>query len=174
MDSTCICKIGGTPTGYRSSSFIPGPVQPIPGNTLLPRFRIACAPSQSISAAGGDRNPIRRASSSRILLLMRRKLSKLISAKSSPSTNTSIMRTGLLSSMKSSRHSGNSVHCPRSACSTKRVVSSPQNHGRIITAAQRFHTARVKSGLRRIVRFWRKAAIPNAGCVRCGRATRSQ
>jgi hypothetical protein len=66
----------GTPTGYLSSSFIPGPVQPIPGNTLLPRFRIACAPSQSISAAGGDRNPIRRASTSRILLLMRRKLSK--------------------------------------------------------------------------------------------------
>jgi hypothetical protein len=23
-------------------------------------------------------------------------------------------------------------------------------------------------------RFWRKAAIPNIGCVRCGRATRSQ
>src|SRR6516165_2240843 len=55
--------------------------------------------------------------------------SKLISAKSSASTKTSITRTGLLSSMKSSRHSGNSVHCPRSASSTKRLINSPQNHG---------------------------------------------
>jgi hypothetical protein len=31
----------------------------------------------------------------------------------------------LLSSMKSSRHSGNSVHCPRSASSTKRLSYSP-------------------------------------------------
>ncbi len=58
--------------------------------------------------------------------------SKLISAKSSASTNTSITRTGLLSSMKSSRHSGNSVHCPRSASSTKRLINSPtesrENH----------------------------------------------
>ena len=57
---------------------------------------------------------------------------KLISAKSSASTNTSITRTGLLSSMKSSRHSGNSVHCPRSASSTKRLINSPiesqENH----------------------------------------------
>jgi hypothetical protein len=55
-----------------------------------------------------------------------------ISAKSSASTNTSITRTGLLSSMKSSRHSGNSVHCPRSASSTKRLINSPiesrENH----------------------------------------------
>src|SRR4029453_13427415 len=51
--------------------------------------------------------------------------SKLISAKSSASTNTAITRTGLLSSMKSSRHSGNSVHCPRSASSTKRLIDSP-------------------------------------------------
>src|SRR5258708_9371461 len=58
--------------------------------------------------------------------------SNLISAKSSISTNTSITRTGLLSSMKSSRHSGNSVHCPRSASSTKRLINSPiesrENH----------------------------------------------
>src|SRR6516225_1260614 len=58
--------------------------------------------------------------------------SKLISTKSSASTNTSITRTGLLSSMKSSRHSGNSVHCPRSASSTKRPINSPaesqENH----------------------------------------------
>jgi hypothetical protein len=46
--------------------------------------------------------------------------SKLIPAKSSAPTNTSITRTGLLSSMKSSRHPGNGVHCPRSASSTKR------------------------------------------------------
>src|SRR3984957_3032149 len=72
--------------------------------------------------------------------------SKLISARSSASTNASIMRTGLLSSMKSSRHSGNSVHCPRSASSTKRLIdSSRKNHARIITAPRRFHTARVKS-----------------------------
>src|SRR4051812_20040754 len=51
--------------------------------------------------------------------------SKLISAKSSAPTNTSITRTGLLSSMKSSRHSGNSVHCPRSASSTKRLIDPP-------------------------------------------------
>src|SRR6201987_5038434 len=58
--------------------------------------------------------------------------SKLISAKSSTSTNASITRTGLLSSMKSSRHSGNTVHCPRSASSTKRPINfsqeSPENH----------------------------------------------
>ena len=48
-----------------------------------------------------------------------------ISAKSSASTNTSMTRTGLLSSMKSSRHSGNSVHCQRSASSTKRLIYSP-------------------------------------------------
>src|ERR1700749_3499022 len=52
--------------------------------------------------------------------------SKLISARSSVSTNTSITRTGLLSSIKSSRHSGNSVHCPRSASSTKRLIHSPR------------------------------------------------
>src|SRR3954464_10589751 len=71
--------------------------------------------------------------------------SKLISAKSSAPTNTSITRTGLLSSMKSSRHSGNSVHCPRSASSTKRLIDPPQNHEGIITAAQHFHTARVRT-----------------------------
>src|ERR1700719_833810 len=49
--------------------------------------------------------------------------SKLISARSSASTNASITRTGLFSLMKSSRHSGNSVHCPRSASSTKRLIS---------------------------------------------------
>src|ERR1043166_7616627 len=58
--------------------------------------------------------------------------SKLISPKSSASTNTSITRTGLLSSMKSSRHSGNNVHCPRSASSTKRPINlsreSRENH----------------------------------------------
>src|SRR5271167_3397071 len=69
--------------------------------------------------------------------------SKLISAKSSASTNTSITRTGFLSSMKSSRHSGNSVHCPRSAFSTKRIIDPPRITGRIIAAEQRFHTARV-------------------------------
>src|SRR3984957_2342861 len=64
--------------------------------------------------------------------------SKLISAKSSVSTNTSITRTGLPSSIKSSRHSGNSVDCPRAASSTKRRINSSENHGRIITAALPF------------------------------------
>ena len=56
--------------------------------------------------------------------------SKPISAKSSVSTNTSITRTGLLSPMKSSRHSGSSVDCPRSACSTKRLISFPRRIAR--------------------------------------------
>ena len=60
--------------------------------------------------------------------------SKLISAKSSASTNTSITRTGLLSSMKSSRHSGNSVHCPRSAPQRSASSASPaesrENHSK--------------------------------------------
>src|SRR6476620_914184 len=58
--------------------------------------------------------------------------SKLIAAKSRVSTNRSITRTVLLSSMKSSRHSGNSVDCPRSTSSTKRLINSPpesrENH----------------------------------------------
>src|SRR5215510_12980535 len=50
--------------------------------------------------------------------------SKLISAKSSASTKTSITRTGLLSSMKSSRHSGKNVDCPRSIPETNRFIKS--------------------------------------------------
>jgi hypothetical protein len=46
--------------------------------------------------------------------------------------NASITRTGLLSSMKSLRHSGKSVHCPRSASSMKRLIDPPaearENH----------------------------------------------
>src|SRR3954471_20092023 len=75
--------------------------------------------------------------------------SNLISAKSSASTNTSITRTGLLSLMKSSRHSGNSVHCPRSASSTKRPMNVSQQSPENLTAAPRFHTARVIFGSRR-------------------------
>src|SRR5215475_11090236 len=52
--------------------------------------------------------------------------SKLISARSISSINTLITRTGLSSSMKSSRHSGNSVHCPRSTSSMKRLINPPQ------------------------------------------------
>jgi len=44
-------------------------------------------------------------------------------SQSSASTNTSITRTGLLSSMIIIEHSGNSVHCPRSASSTKRLIN---------------------------------------------------
>jgi hypothetical protein len=42
----------------------------------------------------------------------------------------SITRTGLFSSIPSSRHSENSELCPRSAPSTKRFIRSPANHGR--------------------------------------------
>jgi hypothetical protein len=45
--------------------------------------------------------------------------------------------------IKSSRHSGNSVHCPRSACSTKRLTSSPRRITRESEQHRRFHTARV-------------------------------
>src|SRR5262245_13576366 len=51
----------------------------------------------------------------------------------------SITRTGLLSSMKSSRHSGNSVVCPRSAPATKRFIDPPgesqekHSSGRVFT-----------------------------------------
>src|SRR5215207_5089896 len=48
--------------------------------------------------------------------------------------------------MKSSRHSGSSVDCPRSASSMKRLINSlPRIIERIIAAQWRFHTARVKS-----------------------------
>src|SRR5215475_11214558 len=52
--------------------------------------------------------------------------------RSQRASNASITRTGLLSSMKSSRHSGKSIHCPRSASSTKHLINSPaesqENH----------------------------------------------
>ena len=44
--------------------------------------------------------------------------------KSSLSTKASITRTGLFSSIQSARHSGNSVACPRSIPSTKRLIRS--------------------------------------------------
>jgi hypothetical protein len=50
--------------------------------------------------------------------------------------------------MKSSRHSGNNVHCPRSASSTKRLINSPaESRGNHSSSKQRFHTARVNHGL---------------------------
>src|SRR5271156_6440412 len=52
-----------TLTGYLLFSFIAGPAQPVLGNLLSTRSRIACAPLQSIIAAGGDRNLIRRRAS---------------------------------------------------------------------------------------------------------------
>src|SRR5262249_3866696 len=67
---------------------------------------------------------------------------KLSSARSSSSTNTSIARTGLSSQIQSSRHSGNSVLCPRSAPSTNRFISpsakSRRNHNVRITPATSF------------------------------------
>src|SRR4029078_31404 len=47
-------------------------------------------------------------------------------ARSSASTNASITRTGLFSSIQSSRHSGNRVLCPRSTPSKKRFIKAPQ------------------------------------------------
>src|SRR4029079_6802441 len=46
--------------------------------------------------------------------------------KSSFSTKASITRTGLSSSIQSSRHSGNNAACPRSTPSTKRFIRSSQ------------------------------------------------
>jgi hypothetical protein len=43
-------------------------------------------------------------------------------------------------------HPNGSVHCARSASSTKRLIDPSQNHEGIITAAQHFHTARVITG----------------------------
>src|SRR3954469_25761708 len=48
-------------------------------------------------------------------------------ARSSASTNASTARTGLLSSIHSSRHSGNKVDCPRSAPTRKRFIRSSRN-----------------------------------------------
>src|SRR5262249_3047958 len=54
-------------------------------------------------------------------------------------------RTGLFSSIQSSKHSGNNVLCPRSWPSTKRFISSPAYREGILTResrhTQRFHTA---------------------------------
>src|SRR3974377_2162834 len=67
------------------------------------------------------------------------------SAKSSPSTKTSTARTGLSSQIQSSRHSGNSVLCPRSTPSTKRLISFSRESHRENRIARRFHRARVKT-----------------------------
>src|SRR5256886_9099435 len=60
------------------------------------------------------------------------------SARSSPPTKTSITRTGLSSSIQSSRHSGNSVVWLRSIPSTKRFI-------RFLRKSRRNHTARITS-----------------------------
>src|SRR5262245_2441593 len=54
------------------------------------------------------------------------------------STKASITRTGLLSSTQSSRLSGNSVDCARSAPATKRFINSPQNHRENLSSARVF------------------------------------
>ena len=51
------------------------------------------------------------------------------STRLSPSTNISTARTGLLSSIQSSRHSGNSVDCSRSAPSMNRFITSHHTLG---------------------------------------------
>ena len=114
---------------------------------------------------------------------------KAHSAKSSASTNTSITRTGLLSSMKSSRHSGSSVRCPRSASSTKRLINSPaesrENHSSSTVFShnqghsRRFRDAPNGAGYPPIadIRRWRPSAVAttvtpdsSSGCVlRVGR-----
>ena len=77
---------------------------------------------------------------------------ELSSARSSSSTKTSITRTGLSSQIQSSRHSGNSVLCPRSAPSTKRFIrslrKSRRNHTGESLAPARFYIARVRLGHR--------------------------
>ena len=60
--------------------------------------------------------------------------------RSSASTNASITRTGLLSSTQSSRHSGNSVDCARSAPAMKRFINPPANHEENHSSERRFHT----------------------------------
>src|ERR1700737_131263 len=67
------------------------------------------------------------------------------SARSSPPTKSSITRTGLSSQIQSSRHSGNSVLCPRSTPSTKRLISFSRESVRENRTPRRFHTARVNS-----------------------------
>ena len=69
----------------------------------------------------------------------------LYSARSSASTNTSITRTALLSSTQSSRHSGNSDACARSAPATKPFINAPADSTARIIASLEFHTARVNS-----------------------------
>src|SRR5262249_44461528 len=72
------------------------------------------------------------------------------SPRSSSSTKNSITRTGLSSTIKSSRHSENSVTCPRSTPSMKRFIRSPQATRESYRANQMrwpgFHTARTHSG----------------------------
>jgi hypothetical protein len=54
----------------------------------------------------------------------------------------------LISSMKSSRHSGNSVDCPRSTPSTKRFIRSPANRAGILQrSAKIYHLDRAVLGL---------------------------
>src|SRR6266850_7383408 len=84
--------------------------------------------------------------------------SKRISAKSSASTNTSITRTGLLSSMKSSRHSGNNVHCPRSASSTKRLINSPTESRENHNSSTAFSHS--LGHFRKSPRFYTESALP--------------
>jgi hypothetical protein len=60
------------------------------------------------------------------------------SARSSSPAKTSITRTGLSSLIQSPRHSGNSVLCPRSVPSTKRLIRSPRK-------SRRHHIAKIKS-----------------------------
>src|SRR3954470_20825511 len=68
-------------------------------------------------------------------------------ARSSASTNASTARTGLLSLIQSSRHSGNKVDCPRSAPTRKRFIRSSrksrENLIRESNLATRFYAARV-------------------------------
>src|SRR6516225_6087161 len=69
---------------------------------------------------------------------------------SSSSTKTSIARTGLSSQIQSSRHSGNTVLCPRSVPSTKRLIPLSRESYRENRTDRRFYTARVTTGGYRI------------------------
>src|SRR3990170_712397 len=67
------------------------------------------------------------------------------SARSSTWTNASITRTGLLSSIQSSRHSGNNVDCPRSAPTTKRFIKPRRKSRGEPYQRPRFHTPWIDS-----------------------------
>jgi hypothetical protein len=81
---------------------------------------------------------------------------------SSSSTKTSTTRTGLFSSIQSSRHSGNRVLCPRSVPSTKRFIrpSAAAKNQRCEN-----HMKRGVFTTRSITSFWIEAIRPGTSAA---------